>query len=270
MSDVSKKIVGSSSVRKDADYDTYITEFYVREEDLDDYIPEIDDVADWAPVAARVSSFEKKELVEGRYILTVEAKPDESAGFSGPGGIKNNITDTFEWKYEDREMYYHPRLWGVRRATEADIKKSAKNIYGKTAEINDFIFRNYAKDSDLKGTPDYSESPFSSKNHPSIKLIGHKREISHFIVTFYSQKSTQLLTRFCGINGKFPSALDVYNGGVPGKWRLKKQKLASYTHNGEVYVKVTRTFRYAWGGLWDPDKCIGYWKSWEKGGIKED
>jgi hypothetical protein len=88
-------------------------------------------------------------------------------------------------------------------------------------------------------------------------------------VVFYSEKAPKYLNRFAGINGKFPTALEVYNGGIPGKWRMLKQKLQSFSHEGKQYVKVTRTFGYAWGGLWDPDKCVGYWKSWELGGLKE-
>lgn len=263
-----KRIIGSNEVNKDESSNTYSIEYYLKEEELADYVPEIGDVAAWAPVPARVSRFRKSELAEGYYILSVEAEPDENAeGFYSSGKIK--ITDKFEWKYEDRQLYYHPKIWGVRRAVEADVKKGAKNIYKKTAKLKDFIFKNYQDDSGLQGSADYDESPFSTKNHPTIKLIGQKREVTHFIAVFYSSRKAKYLKRFAGINGRFPSELDVYNGGVPGKWRLLKQKLESHLHEGKAYVKVTRVFGYAWGGRWDPDKCIGYWKSWELGGVKE-
>ena len=263
-----KKIIGSGEVTKDDSTDTYSIEYYLQEEDLINYVPRKGDVAKWAPEPARVSRFRKRELTEGYYILSIEAEPDETAVFFGSTG-KIDITDKFEWKYEDRQMYYHPKLWGVRRATKADVKKGAKNIYEKKAKIKDFIFKNYHEDQAKIGKPDYEESPFSAKYHPSIKLIGRRREIAHFIVVFYSDKAPKYLNRFAGINGRFPTEYEVYNGGTPGKWRLVDKEMESFLDDGKIYVKVTRTFRYAFAGRWDPNKCIGYWKSWELGGIKE-
>ena len=263
------KIVGSGEVTSDSTKNTYSIEYYLKEDDLGAYVPAYGDVASWAPVPARVTRFRKTELAGDRYLLSIEAEPDETAGLFGNTG-RIEIEDKIEWKYEDRELYYHPKLWGVRRATQRDVDKGAKNIYEKTAKAKDFIYKNYVDDtSKLQGSPDYSESPFSAKNHPPIKLIGQKREIAHFIVVFYSKKAPKILRRFCGINGKFPAALEVYNGGTPGKWRLRKQELESFQSEGKNYVKVTRTFGYAFAGLWDPEKCIGYWRSWEMGGLAE-
>lgn len=263
-----KRIIGASEVNKDENSNTYSIEYYLKEEELPDYVPEVGDVTGWTPVPARVSRFRKSELTKGYYILSIEAEPDDSADFFGSDG-KIEITDKFEWKYEDRQFYYPPKIWGVRRATKDDVKKGAKNIYKKTAKLKDFIFRNYQSDPNLQGSVNYTESPFSTKRHPSLKLIGQKREWTHFTVVFYSEKAPKYLKRFAGINGKFPRELEVYNGSVPGKWRLRKQKLESYSQDGKDYVKVIRTFGYAWGGRWDPKKCIGYWKSWERGGIQE-
>lgn len=263
-----KRIIGSSEVNKDESTNTYSIEYYLQENELTDYVPEYGDVASWAPVPARVSRFRKTELTKGYYILSIEAESDESAGFFATSE-KVKITDKFEWKYEDQQLYYPPKIWGVRRATKDDVKAGAKNIYKKTAKIKDFIFKNYKNDSKLQGSVDYDESPFNTKKHPSIKLLGQRREWAHFIVVFYSEKSPKYLKRFAGINGRFPTALDVYNGNVSGKWRLRKQKLESHLQDGKEYVKVTRVFGYAWGGRWSSSKCGGYWKSWERGGIKE-
>ena len=265
-----RRIVGSSEVTQDSTSKTYNIEYYLREEELPDYVPNYGDIAAWAPVPARVTRFRKTELAGDRYILSIEAEPDENAGAFGNTG-RIELTDKFEWRYEDRELYYHPKLWGVRRATKDDVKKGAKNIYEKTAMVKDFIYKNYQEDTaGLQGSPDYSESPFSAKKHPPIELLGQKREVPFFIVVFYSKKDAKILRRFCGINGKFPAALKVYNGGIPGKWRMRKQELESYRdQDGKEYVKVTRRFAYAFAALWDPKKCIGYWKSWEMGGLAE-
>ena len=264
-----KRIVGSGKVLHDETSDTYSTEYYLLESELAEYEPQKGDVAGWAPVPARVTRVSKSDIINGRYILSIEAEADETALFFGSAG-RVDITDKFQWEYEDLELYYPPKLWGVRRAAKDDVKKNAVNIYGKTAKVKDFIFKNYGADTaNHKGSADYSESPFSVKYHPPISMLGHLRDVPHLRVVFYSEKSPKLLGRFCGINGKFPHELEVHNGNISGKWRLRDQKLGSYTHNGKEYVKVTRLFGYAWGGLWDPDKCIGYWQSWEKGGIKE-
>ncbi|MDD5598990.1 MAG: hypothetical protein PHV82_13665 [Victivallaceae bacterium] len=267
MSD-SKRIVGSSGVRKDKNTGTYTIQYYLLESELADYVPKVGDVAGWTPEAAYVSGVEKNELAPGYYILAIEAEPDENAGILGNAG--NKITDRYEWKYEDRELYYPPKLWGVRRATKTDVAAGALNIYGNTAVEKDFIYKNYASDEELLGSAGYAESPFKAASHPPINLIGTKREWRHFIVVFYSEKSPKYLHRFHGVNGSFPAALEVYNGGVSGKWRLLRQELESYTNDGKEYVKVTRTFGYAWGALWDPVKCGGTWANWELGGTQED
>lgn len=265
-----KRIVGSDEAVFDERTKTYSIQYYLSADELADYALEVGDVADWTPVSARITRSQKREAGPGTYIVTLEAEADASAGVFGGAG-KIDIVDKFEWEYEDRQVYYHPKIWGVRRAAKNDVAKGAKNIYGGTAVEKDFIFKNYVNDPELQGSVNYDESPFSAENHPPISLLGHKRDAKYLIVVFYSEKSPKYLMRFAGVNGRFPAALEVYNSGIRGKWRLIKQGLKSYySQDGKEHVKVTRTFGYAWGGLWDPDKCGGEWASWELGGTKEE
>ena len=267
MSSDSKRIIGTNGVVKDKNTGTYSTSYYLTESELEEYTPNYGDAADWTPVAARITRIDKKDIAPGYYILSLEAEADASVSIFGSS---KDITDKFEWKYESRLLYYPPKLWGVRRATAQDVRNGAVNIYIQTANVKDFIFKNYYTDPLHAGSINYDESPYSSTSHPPIAMLGQKRETPHFIVTFWSERSPKYLQRFCGINGRFPTSLEVHNGRVQGKWRLRHQDLSSYIdNNGRNYTKVTRTFGYALGGLWDPKKCIGYWKSWEIGGIKE-
>ncbi len=266
----SKRIIGSSKVRKDRDTGTYSIEYYVQADDLATYMASIGDIAEWAPDPARVSFVDKTELANDRWIISIEAEPDATAV---PGSITEeiDILDQFEWKYKSKSFYYKPLYWGVRQATEKDIAKASggikvKNIAGDDAQVNDWIFMNFLKDTaQLKGYADYSNSVFDKSSHPNIKYLNQNVPTDIFEVTFYSDETPKNLKNFNGINGKFPSDYEVYNGNVAGKWCMMIQKLESVQKDGETYVKVFRRFVYAWGGKWNGDLFGGTWGHWEKG-----
>ncbi len=269
MSTESKRIVGSSKARKDRDTGTYSIEYYVVTAELEDYMPEVDDIAAWAPEPARVTFVEKTELSDDRWIVSIEAEPDATAV---PGSITEvkDIRDQFEWKYKTVSLYYPPKIWGVRKAKAADISKSTafvtvKNIDGKIAKVGDWIFWNFDSDPQLKGSETYNWSMFDPDSHPTIKLLNMKHPTDIFEVTFYSDKTPKQLKKFKGVNGKFPLAYEVYHGDVPQKWRLLFQRLESKQYNGENYVKVYRRFIYAWGGLWRTNVFGDPWSKWEEG-----
>ncbi len=229
----------------------YQIKYFVKNKDLEDYIPEIKSKATWVPGDCVVTSFQKNPLGP-HWTLAITAAPRQDLNSDDPNEFVMKTYDTSEFCFDCK-------CWGAREASSVDVKNRILNVYGEPCDENDYLFGNAT--SSNKGTANYAYSPFYNSSNINTELIGQTVKTMIYCCTFYSRRNINYFADFMGVNGSFsvkcrPSITSI------ARWRVETQSLNNKKDaNGKIWVRVSRKMMLAPEGLkWEPKKNGGIWK----------
>ena len=253
-----ENLMGGIEKAQDTSSTRYSAKFYVLDEHLEDWVPDVGDEVSWAS-GCRVENCSRSWMGPGCWEIAIEAVP-ASVDFEELNS--DDLGDYIEKSYAFEEIYCPKEWWGIREASQSDIDSGLKNINDSTALLGDFVFRD-ASDSD-KGSPEYSKSPFSNCSESKFPSSWADQIIptKTYSCSFYTKRKISNISDFIGINGSF-SAKCRPGDRSSGQWLAIRQELSTVKDkDGSIWTRINRKIKLAPNGLiWDSDKNGGIW-SW--------
>jgi len=278
------KQLGGIEVSKSEDSTSYQIKYFVPEDELSSYIPEIGEKASWAPVAATVSAYSKSWYGPKCWTLTITAKPYDSELLTLPDGLGSFVSK----EYSVQDIHFPVDWWGAWLATPSDCpqfdsdgklstgERRHLNASGAWSKPGDPIFFSsvpyeisasgivkVAKDGASKGEADYSRSPFlASDMDLDLSLIGQSVKTRVYNCSFHTKRKPNNITDFVGVSGEFTGSCRPADSGA-GRWKALSQHVENARDkDGVEWTRVSRSMLQAPLGLkWDPAKNGGTW-SW--------
>lgn len=266
------KQIGGVEVRANSGATSYSIEYFVLDSDLESCVPEIGDIAAWAPEPATVSAYAKSWYGPGCWRLTITAERQDGETI----GSSESLADETVKSYSVAELYFPRQWWGIRLAGAQDAgyaddgsggmarteANAVFDINGNRAETGALLFPGASKDS--VGVPDYALSPFSNSTSTTmpVSLVEQKVKTKTYTIGFYTKKAINAISNFVGVSGEFAGVCRPSPSGA-GKWRADFQSLDTVKDSkGKSWIKVFRRMTMAPGSLaWAPSKNGGTW-SW--------
>jgi len=275
--------LGGIDVSKTSDSSSFQIKYFVLDADLDSYIPEIGAVASWAPEYSVVKSFSKTWYGPGCWLVSIKAGSSDSSLTKQ----SSDLGDFIRKSYTLQDINLPMEWWGAWKAAVSDAPQFTSdgklaagehrylNIKGAWCNPGDFIFCNAVpyevasdgtekadKTSALKGSADYSNSPFDTGSLDlSVSLIGQTVKTKLYVCSFYTKRLPQNISDFVGVNGEFTGSCRP-SDSASGRWKAMDQSVENVRdNNGNVWTHVVRTMLQAPLSLkWDAAKNGGTWK----------
>lgn len=273
--------IGGVEVFKTLNSTRYERKLYVPENELSQYLPEIGDIADWAPSEAQISGISKTWIAPGAWLLRLSAEASENFG---EDSFKSRSLDNYvEKSFTVADIFFHYDWWGLRIAGASDATEFVddgalipeatvkyRNIFGYWARQGDYIFRNAIplrckEDGTIitlegKGEADYTRSPFINTAGIALEMVGQTLKTRVYNCTFNTRREPHKISHFVGVSGSFAKSCSPGSDSV-GKWKALSQSVRKVrSSDGKIYTSVTRSMIEAPGNLyWDSTKNGGIW-----------
>jgi len=281
--------VGNVETRRSSSGYEFDVTYFVKDADIADYVPDIGELAAWAPETAYVTEYRKEGLGDD-WMLYITSAPSSSESISVDISRKPTpeaLSAFIQKSYSQSEVLFRKEWFGVRIAGKKDIGEepflqnssgvyywSNTNIDGNQAVEGDYIFNNATvgifskkkpedtnktwEEGSTKGSAVYTRAPYNiSDSNASLKLIERSVKTRVYTVTYYTMMRPNSIGEFLGFNGSFPSGM-APKTATTYKWKAIDQSFENQKDtNGEIWTRVTRKMEAAPGNLlWKPEMDI--------------
>ena len=185
------------------------------------------------------------------------------------------ISETTNRSMSEGSIIVYPSWFGVRVANLDDVSKGLRNLLDAPCKSGDYIFKNST--SNVYGSPDYSEAPFTTGKMQDafgvgigvdgskiIRAINQKPTVYVYKVDYVDTRGFSSLQGWNGVNGTFGSGV-APSDTQTGRWKALQASVQQYkSQGGTTKNKVIRTCQSAptlegIPMIWDAKKNGGTW-----------